>query len=1450
MDTSGADKKDSVADQPEDQMTEIPGEVNAVSTPKKNAGEMPEDGDISLKKNGDEAVVHAVITVSGKIFDNTTAVKSDASVQVKWVDAVGQEISGRELAASGQTPAVKIIVGEAVQDLSAGSFKYASAGSVGADTEVDVKLKDTENTFLYSGIDTDTYETEAPVVNQATIKKVEMQGSDVAEVDSTAGGFVNAGNNYYVKPDSNNNASVNLRSKTGYKIANKLNNPDNGNDNFTITSIACPVTDDGAVFYAMNGNDEIAKVTMDSVKIDNAGPAITAAASTIILGNENRSGHSFTITDAKAGVDKDSVYMLITDKNASEVSSNDSDWTAEGVSVNETVPGNTTAVTASVTIPLGTSGHVYLRAKDNLGNQTILQGYDAICENQKPRANLGVENANTPAKTKTVSFSGYESGSPVSGIREVKLPLKDSNGNPVTNGDIQLSVAENEDLEIDGWKVIWKNKTVTGIGDVDAVKLMSGNVTISGSSLNGTYSLEAAATDFCGNISEKSIISNLVFDSTAPAYSVVLDDSVGSAVDGTYYYNASSGKGLTVTISDTTLSGGSYAATLSDGNGNSVSGSEFSISGSSSDDGLQQGTITFAASEISELSEGTITLSVAAVDSAGNAAGKKAAAVKLGTQEEQTDTEVTFVLDKTAPRMTASKTTNDRRAPELNDSVFTYCDAFKTDINIVDDHINESYLKASFDQRPDDSSAWNIVNNGGKTVTFKGLAKGYFGHLNVSGKDYAGNLLIMADSFTAETSDGQDNWESTGTAGEFRTAYEREIENRTPVADVTYTGLGAEHIAGKNAYYNDSFEAVIELNNIDSEDYKLIQYKITKDSVDLADWKPITGNKTTVKVEKADDHTKDGNYKILLQGKNRAGTPLTVRETSPDGKTKEKDADTGGEEYTLVNTLILDTTNPEAAISITPGSGVAKPELNTEYGNRYYFNKDHTFTATIKETNYSKDLISVVYDSSAGSYNDVSEIGDFTDKNTAISEGESGKYTYSNTKEGIIRYRVSGTDLAGNPMVFTGSGDKYKDPAESGAGGVFCSCPIVTDKTAPVFALTYADSTEPVNKIFFRNDRKAVLSVDEKTIDHAKLLKEMDLTVKRDGSVISSSKNWKTEGTKSEYAMEFNKDGEYLLSINKETDNDKAQEIRITDLAGNEGKLQLTGKAPLHFVVGREYTITFVNEDGTELQSGKVVYGETPTYSGETPTKAADDEYSYTFKEWQPQIAEVTQDAVYTAVYEKTPVSVKTGILTFDPNGGNYSSAPDGYTLNDKTGKITIEVNAGEVITIPAAPVRDGYTFQYWKGSKYLPGDKYTVKGDHSFTAVWKKNEAKTYTVSFHVNGHGTAPASQKVEEGKKASKPKNPTASGYTFGGWFTEKACKNAYDFSTPVTKDITLYAKWTKKDGSSGKNGRSSSASSGTSAAKTGDDSQLGLWFLLMALSLTGLVMILRRKRNSTT
>ncbi len=72
------------------------------------------------------------------------------------------------------------------------------------------------------------------------------------------------------------------------------------------------------------------------------------------------------------------------------------------------------------------------------------------------------------------------------------------------------------------------------------------------------------------------------------------------------------------------------------------------------------------------------------------------------------------------------------------------------------------------------------------------------------------------------------------------------------------------------------------------------------------------------------------------------------------------------------------------------------------------------------------------------------------------------------------------------------------------------------------------------------------------------------------------------------------------------------------------------------------------------------------------------------------------------------------------------------------------------------------------------------------------------YTVSYQTNG-GSSVASARVRSGYTASEPDAPERADYDFAGWYTDKNFKNAYNFSSKVTSNITLYAKWVKKDNS---------------------------------------------------
>lgn len=72
------------------------------------------------------------------------------------------------------------------------------------------------------------------------------------------------------------------------------------------------------------------------------------------------------------------------------------------------------------------------------------------------------------------------------------------------------------------------------------------------------------------------------------------------------------------------------------------------------------------------------------------------------------------------------------------------------------------------------------------------------------------------------------------------------------------------------------------------------------------------------------------------------------------------------------------------------------------------------------------------------------------------------------------------------------------------------------------------------------------------------------------------------------------------------------------------------------------------------------------------------------------------------------------------------------------------------------------------------------------------------YTVTFNLNYQGStgAPASQTVSKDDLAAKPTDPAREGYIFDGWYTEATCENEFSFSTKITANITLYAKWTEE------------------------------------------------------
>lgn len=113
-------------------------------------------------------------------------------------------------------------------------------------------------------------------------------------------------------------------------------------------------------------------------------------------------------------------------------------------------------------------------------------------------------------------------------------------------------------------------------------------------------------------------------------------------------------------------------------------------------------------------------------------------------------------------------------------------------------------------------------------------------------------------------------------------------------------------------------------------------------------------------------------------------------------------------------------------------------------------------------------------------------------------------------------------------------------------------------------------------------------------------------------------------------------------------------------------------------------------------------------------------------------------------------------------------------------------------LTIPKV---EGYTFDGW----YATNDTHSTKFDFSTpitgdTTVYAKWTANDYEVSF-ITEHGKTPTSQNVPYNGTADDPGKLTEEGYTFIGWYTDHTCTTEFKFSTPITGDTKVYAKWEK-------------------------------------------------------
>ena len=137
--------------------------------------------------------------------------------------------------------------------------------------------------------------------------------------------------------------------------------------------------------------------------------------------------------------------------------------------------------------------------------------------------------------------------------------------------------------------------------------------------------------------------------------------------------------------------------------------------------------------------------------------------------------------------------------------------------------------------------------------------------------------------------------------------------------------------------------------------------------------------------------------------------------------------------------------------------------------------------------------------------------------------------------------------------------------------------------------------------------------------------------------------------------------------------------------------------------------------------------------------------------------------------------------VQFVSDHGSFANQTIEYGKTIKTDELTI-------------PPVEGFTFDGWYADK-----AHETKFDFntqitSDTKVYAKWTAKDYEVSF-ITEHGDAPDSQNVKYNETADDPGKLKADGYTFIGWYADHTCTTEFNFSTPITGDTKVYAKWEK-------------------------------------------------------
>lgn len=222
-----------------------------------------------------------------------------------------------------------------------------------------------------------------------------------------------------------------------------------------------------------------------------------------------------------------------------------------------------------------------------------------------------------------------------------------------------------------------------------------------------------------------------------------------------------------------------------------------------------------------------------------------------------------------------------------------------------------------------------------------------------------------------------------------------------------------------------------------------------------------------------------------------------------------------------------------------------------------------------------------------------------------------------------------------------------------------------------------------------------------------------------------------------------------------------------------------------------------------------VAFSSSATYDAATVLKVSGDYTAYFYND-APAATGTRKDVEVTAPARAKSFAIGRNLSGVSHGGTEQNSGSRGVyyiaacPAETPTYTVTYETNGGSAVAqgteLTALPnplpttTRTGYTFEGWYADSEFNTPAVAGATLTANTTLYAKWTVNSYTVSFDLQGHGSTIDAQTINYGAKATQPTAPTATGYTFGGWYKEAGCTNAWNFETDVvTSTTTLYAKW---------------------------------------------------------